>query len=240
MTESGLRRNTGIFGSVATLISLTQLPLYFIYPGAPPQWDILTRVMVSILGSAILIVFLAGFRLVLRRDGLEMEWASTTAFVSGLMWLIFSSVAQSMEAGTAIVSKIPIDPTVDGVLQPGQFLLVGSIGRLMNSISVRLRVRHIARTHPARLAWPASLDHRSGQLRVCSSHVLRSGRRSVLQRSRMGHDGDGSMPRRMLDPHCKHPLDQNSGRRFEPVSPSPFVDADCWCATWKKKEERGC
>ena len=158
MTQSGLRRNTGIFGLVATLISLTQLPLYFIYPGAPPQWDILTRVMVSILGSAILIVFLAGFRLVLRRDGLEMEWASTTAFVSGLMWLIFSSVAQSMEAGTAIVSKIPIDPTVDGVLAPGQFLLVGSIGRLMTTLFLSASGYAILRGRilPAwlgRLAW---------------------------------------------------------------------------------------
>ena len=126
MTELSLRRNTGIFGLVATLISLTQLPLYFMYTGAPPQWDILTRVMVSIIGSAIFIVFLTGFRLVIRQASQEMEWASTIALVSGLMWLTFSSVAQSMEAGTAIVSKIPIDPTVDGVLAPGQFLMFGS------------------------------------------------------------------------------------------------------------------
>jgi len=118
MTELRLRRNTGIFGLLATLISLIPLPLYFMYEGAPPQWDILTRVMVSIIGSAILIVFLVGFRLVLRQESLEMEWASTIALVSGLMWLTFSSVAQSMEAGTAIVSKIPIDPTVDGLLAP--------------------------------------------------------------------------------------------------------------------------
>lgn len=74
MTELSLRRNTGIFGLVATLISLTQLPLYFMYTGAPPQWDILTRVMVSIFGSAILIVFLCGFRLVIRQASREMEW----------------------------------------------------------------------------------------------------------------------------------------------------------------------
>lgn len=134
MTELSLRRNTGIFGLVATLVSLTQLPLYFMYTGAPPQWDILTRVMVSIIGSAILIVFLTGFRLVIRQVSREMEWASTLALVSGLMWLTFSSVAQSMEAGTAIVSKIPVDPTVDGVLAPGQFLMFGSIGRLMTTL----------------------------------------------------------------------------------------------------------
>jgi len=39
-----------------------------------------------------------------------------------------------MEAGTAIVSKIPIDPTQEGALAPGQFLMQGSIGRLMTAL----------------------------------------------------------------------------------------------------------
>jgi hypothetical protein len=43
-------------------------------------------------------------------------------------------VAQAMEAGTATVSKIPIDPNVDGVLAPGQFLLWRTIGRLMTTL----------------------------------------------------------------------------------------------------------
>jgi hypothetical protein len=33
MTELSLRRHTGIFGLVATLISLTDIPLYFMYTG---------------------------------------------------------------------------------------------------------------------------------------------------------------------------------------------------------------
>jgi uncharacterized repeat protein (TIGR03803 family) len=60
--------------------------------------------LVSIIGSAILIVFLVGFRLVLRQESLEMEWVSTVALVSGLMWLTFSSVAQSMELRARIPS----------------------------------------------------------------------------------------------------------------------------------------
>lgn len=157
MTELSLRRNTGIFGLLATLISLIQLPLYFMYEGAPPQWDILTRVMVSIIGSALLVVFLSGFRLVIRQASREMEWASTIALVSGLMWLTFSFVAQSMEAGTAIVSKIPIDPTVDGVLAPGQFLMFGSIGRLMTTLFLSASGFAILRGRlmPAWLGWLA-------------------------------------------------------------------------------------
>lgn len=128
------RRYTGVFGLVASVISLMQLPLYFIYPGAPPQWDVLTRILVSIVGGSILIIFLCGFRLVIRESNPDLEWAATTMLVSGLMWLTFSSVAQSMEAGTAIVSKVPIDPTIDGALAPGQFLLWGSLGRAMTTL----------------------------------------------------------------------------------------------------------
>jgi hypothetical protein len=157
MSEFSLRRCTGMFGLLATLTSLIQLPLYFMYEGAPPQWDILTRVMVGIIGSSLLIVFLSGFRLIIRQASREMEWASTVALVSGLMWLTFSFVAQSMEAGTAIVSKIPIDPTVDGVLAPGQFLLFGSIGRLMTTLFLSASGFAILRGRlmPAWLGWLA-------------------------------------------------------------------------------------
>ena len=134
MNATSLRRYTGIFGLVAAIISLTQLPLYFMYSGAPPQWNVLTRILVSLVGTSILIVFMCGFRLVIRQASPDLELAATIVLASGLMWLTFSSVAQSMEAGTAIVSKVPIDPTIDGALAPGQFLLFGSFGRAMTTL----------------------------------------------------------------------------------------------------------
>src|ERR1700730_6491613 len=134
MNATSLRRYTGIFGLVAAIISLTQLPLYFMYSGAPPQWNVLTRILVSLVGTSILIVFMCGFRLVIRQASPDLELVATIVLASGLMWLTFSSVAQSMEAGTAIVSKVPIDPTIDGALAPGQFLLFGSFGRAMTTL----------------------------------------------------------------------------------------------------------
>jgi hypothetical protein len=53
-----------------------------------------------------LIVFLGGFRLVICQGMPQLEWAATIVLVSGQMWLTFSTVAQSMEGATAIVSKI--------------------------------------------------------------------------------------------------------------------------------------
>ena len=162
MNVASLRRWTGIFGLVAASISLVQLPLYFMYSDAPPQWNILTRILISIIGSTILIVFLCGFRLVIRAANADLEWAATIVLVSGLMWLTFSSVAQSMEAGTTIVSKVPIDPTINGVLAPGQFLLWGSIGRAMTALFLSASGMAILRGRlmPAwfgRLAWILAL-----------------------------------------------------------------------------------
>jgi hypothetical protein len=157
-----LRRYTGIFGLVAAIISLVQAPLYFIYPGAPPQWNVLTRILVSIVGTSILVVFLCGFRLIIREASPDLEWAGTVVLASGLMWLTFSLVAQSMEAGTAIVSKVPIDPTIEGALAPGQFLLYGSIGRAMTTLFLSASGMAILRGRlmPAwfgRLAWVLAL-----------------------------------------------------------------------------------
>jgi hypothetical protein len=162
MNVTSLRRYTGIFGLIAAVVSLMQLPLYFMYSGAPPQWNVLTRILVSIIGGSILIVFLCGFRLVIRAANPDLEWAATIVLVSGLMWLTFSSVAQSMEAGTAIVSKVPIDPTIDGALAPGQFLLWGSIGRAMTTLFLSASGVAILRGRlmPAwfgRLAWVLAL-----------------------------------------------------------------------------------
>ena len=134
MNLTNLRRSTGIFGLIATIISLTSLPLYFIYPDAPPQWTVLTRVLITILGSSLLIVFLCGFRLVVREDNPVREWEATVVLVSGLMWLAFSLVAKAMEAGTVIVSPEPIESARFGALAPGQFLLWGSIGRAMTTL----------------------------------------------------------------------------------------------------------
>ena len=173
MNTINLRHHTGIFGLVASVISLMQLPLYFMYPDAPPQWNVLTRILVSIIGSSILIVFLTGFRLVICEASPRMEWASTVVLVSGLMWLTFSLVAQSMEAGTAITSKIPIDPTIQGPLAPGQFLLFGSIGRAMTTLFLGASALAILRGHlmPAGLAEQPGFSRRSTwhSFQQCSS-----------------------------------------------------------------------
>jgi hypothetical protein len=146
MTEGSVRRYAGAFGLAASLLLLLQIPLYFMYSGAPPDWNILTRILLSACGSTLLIVFLAGFRQVIRQANPEYDWVATVAFAASLVWLTLSMVAQSMEAGTAIASEVPIDPTTQGPLAPGQFLMWGSIGRLMSALFLAAAGMSILRT----------------------------------------------------------------------------------------------
>ncbi len=152
------RRPTGMVGLAASLILLTTIPLYFVVPDPPPQWVVLTRVLISIVGCSLLLVFLVGFRIVLLERRLGLEWAATVTLVSGLLFLAFALVAKSMEAGTAIVSPVPIESARFGALAPGQFLLWGSIGRAMATLFLSAAGLAILRGRlmPAwfgRLAW---------------------------------------------------------------------------------------
>lgn len=60
MTEATTRRYVGLVGVVASLIILAVVPLYFLYSGAPPDWNILTRSLVGITGCAVFVFFFTG------------------------------------------------------------------------------------------------------------------------------------------------------------------------------------
>ncbi len=153
-----IRRSTGMFGLLSTSILLTTIPLYFVVSVPPPQWIVLTRVLISIVGCSLLIVFLVGFRMVLLESNRNLEWAATVVLVSGLMYVVFGLVAKSMEAGTAIVSPVPIESARFGVLAPGQFLLWGAIGRAMMALFLSaaglvLRRGRLMPVWVGRLSW---------------------------------------------------------------------------------------
>ena len=187
MTESQLRRHTGIFGLVATLISLTEIPLYFTYNGAPPQWDILTRVLVGVVGSTILIVFLAGYRLVICRGRPQLEWASYRRS------RLRAHVADVQHGGpihggwNGHCVKNSNRPDCRWRPRPGSIPPVGSHRSAHDDpLPVGLGVRDIAGSVHACVACLVGFPHRFNQRRICPSHVLRLRRGSVLQCRRVG------------------------------------------------------
>lgn len=134
MTEASTRRYTGLFGLVASVFIVVQVPLYFIYDGAPPDWNILTRSLIGIIGCTFYIVYFIGVRQVLRKLDPESDWLGSVIQMAGLLWVAVVFVPQSMEVGAAISVDRDIDTTTEGPFAAAQYLLQGGISRLLMAL----------------------------------------------------------------------------------------------------------
>jgi hypothetical protein len=118
-------------GVLSTLV----IPLYFMYSGPPPAWNVFTRDLVGLLTCAFLFVFFAGFAHLIRSAGASYEWIASLIYGSGLLFVGVTLVAISLEAG--VVFGAPngtLDPTIDGPLAEGNILIHGSIKRLLTAV----------------------------------------------------------------------------------------------------------
>ena len=134
MSEATTRRYTGLFGIVASLFIIVQVPLYFLYSGAPPDWNVLTRSLIGIIGCTLFIVYFIGMHQLIHQVDSGYDWIGTVVQMSGLIWVVAVFVPQAMEAGAAISVDHDIDTTTEGPFAPAQYLLQGAISRLLMAL----------------------------------------------------------------------------------------------------------
>jgi hypothetical protein len=134
MNESSTRRLVGLIGLIASLLIIAVVPLYFIYTGAPPDWNILTRSLIGIVGCTFFIVFFTGLHQLVRIVDPESGWLGSVAQMAGVIWVVIVFVPQSMEVGAAISVDHDIDTTTEGPFAAAQYLLQGGVSRLMMAL----------------------------------------------------------------------------------------------------------
>lgn len=147
MDDVLIRRITGVCGVVVGLLALATVPLYFVYSGAPPQSNVLTRNLLTLLLIGFFLVFLTGLRHLVNRAGASYEWLASLIFGAGLVYLAVTLVAVSIEVG--VVLEQPdgtVDPTVDGPLAHANMLLHGSVARLLTAVLLATAGYAILRT----------------------------------------------------------------------------------------------
>src|SRR5215208_7099543 len=74
MLTSQVQRATGRAGVAIGLSPLVVIPLYFMYSGAPPSSNVLTRNLISMIICAGMIVFFAGLAHLIRKTNAAYEW----------------------------------------------------------------------------------------------------------------------------------------------------------------------
>ncbi|WP_187437655.1 hypothetical protein [Actinomadura decatromicini] len=134
MSETSTRRYAGLFGVVASLFIIVQVPLYFLYSGAPPDWNILTRSLIGITGCTFYVVYFIGLRQLIVRVSPAHDWLGSVVQMAGLLWVAMVFVPQSMEVGAAISVQHDIDTTTEGPFAAAQYLMQGGISRLLMAL----------------------------------------------------------------------------------------------------------
>ncbi|MGV9406469.1 hypothetical protein [Streptomyces sp. NPDC003667] len=143
MNETAARRLTGVAGIATAAALIVEVPLYFVYSGPPPDWNVLARLLIGIFALAFLIVFVTSFRELVKRADPACEWAGTMAFAAGLVYATITLVSSGLEAGAVIAADHPIDPTVT---VSGTYILYGSIGRVVLALFLTALGLGISRT----------------------------------------------------------------------------------------------
>ena len=135
MNDAQIQRFTGWSGVAIAVLAMATIPLYFMYAGPPPAWNVFTRNLVGLISFAFMIAFITGFSHLLRRKGAAYEWLASVFQGAGMLFVAVGLVAVSLEAG--VVFGAPdgsLDPTIQGTLAEGNILIQGSIKRLLTVV----------------------------------------------------------------------------------------------------------
>jgi hypothetical protein len=127
-----IAKTTGIFGILAFLTVPVSMVLYFMYSGVPPVWNVLLRTLVSMFSLLFELIFFTGFQHIIKGLDKKHEWLITLMYNTVCISIAVNFVAHSLEAGGVLNPEgAAIDATQDGMLAQGNYLLYGSIGRLL-------------------------------------------------------------------------------------------------------------
>ncbi|MEV7565506.1 hypothetical protein [Streptomyces tanashiensis] len=126
-----LRRFTAVTGVAFTVLQVIEVPLYFLHDGAPPDSNVLTRIMLSLVVLVLLLGFVTGLRELVRQTEPSCGWVADLAYGAALAYIAVTFVAHSQQAGDVIAAQAPVDPTITA---EGSYLLYGSVGRILTAV----------------------------------------------------------------------------------------------------------
>jgi hypothetical protein len=123
---------TGIFGILSFSTIPVSMVLYFMHKDVPPVWNVLLRTLISLFSLLFILIFFTGFQYILKNISQEYDWLITLMYSTVCICIGINFVAHSLEAGGVFnPDGIAIDATQDGLLAQGNYLLYGSISRLL-------------------------------------------------------------------------------------------------------------
>jgi hypothetical protein len=81
-----------------------------------------------------LLVFLGGFRHLIRKSRQEYEWVASLMFGVGLVVIAVELVGDGLQAGAALDTWVKADPTAVRALNEASFPMYGAIGLILSAL----------------------------------------------------------------------------------------------------------
>ena len=149
VNDAKVRRQAGSFGVAGFVVFLVALPLYYLAGPEPPIDDtaatsaFVTRASTFILARATLadplimigfLVFLAGFRHIVRHARPDYEWVSSLVLGAGLVVITLELVGDALQAAAALDTFVKAEPAVVRGLIEASFPFFGAVGLLMSAL----------------------------------------------------------------------------------------------------------
>jgi hypothetical protein len=143
-----VRRWTGGFGVAAGILILVVFVIYLLI-GTPTgvgdtakfgdyitknNGRFLTITLLDTLNVACFLIFVSGFRYLIRQSRPAYEWASMLVFGVGLVLGTLTLVFDALLGGAALDTVSKADSSAVRALTEGSFLLVGSVGLIMTAL----------------------------------------------------------------------------------------------------------
>ena len=104
------------------------IPLFFVYSGPPPAWNVFTRDVLTLVVAASLLVFMACFAHLVRRADEGCGWLASIIYGATIVFVSIVLVSTALEAGVVFgADGVAVDPTIQGPLADANILFVPSL-----------------------------------------------------------------------------------------------------------------
>jgi hypothetical protein len=144
-------------GLATFALVVATVPLYFVYSGPPPTWNVLARSLIAMFSLVALLGFVVGLQALVRRARPEEEALATLLGSLGVVLVAVDLVATAQEAGTVLGRSELLDPTLVGSGAEGALVIYGPVGRILTAALLAAAGAAIVRARilPAGVGWAA-------------------------------------------------------------------------------------
>jgi hypothetical protein len=159
------------------------------------------------------LIFFTGFQHILKTLHRKNDWLTTLMYNTVCIFLVVNFVAYSLEAGGVFnPAGAAIDATQEGVLAQGNYLMYGSIGRLLAAVFMTISgILTFKTKNTPGMDRMACGNNRNSKCTVCPQYVFWNQCRRVLQCHRLGKFGPGSKHSYLVDFNCGHNITAERG-----------------------------